>query len=82
MSMWSAIVLIVAILAITQMVRARHSGKSSHDSDALRAKDRELEERREEIAELRERVQVLERIATDGREAKRISDEIESLKDQ
>ncbi|MDE2560885.1 MAG: hypothetical protein KGL48_01440 [Sphingomonadales bacterium] len=39
---------------------------------------RELER---EVSDLRERVRVLERIATDGRDTKRLADEIESLRD-
>lgn len=81
MSMWSAIVLIVAILAIVKMVGARQSGRPA-DSDVMRAKDLELEQSRQELAELRARVQVLERIATEGNDARKISDEIESLRDR
>ena len=82
MSMWSAIVLMVAILAVSQVIRERHRKFGNDISEDMRAKYLEVEQSRQEIAELRERVQVLERIATDGREAKRISNEIESLKDQ
>jgi hypothetical protein len=35
-----------------------------------------------EVEELRERVKVLERIATDGRDTRLLSDEIEKLRDQ
>lgn len=41
-------------------------------------RERELER---EVKELRERVKVLERIATDGRESSLLSDEIDKLRD-
>jgi len=38
--------------------------------------------RKREVEELRERVKVLERIAPDGRDTKRLSDEIDKLRDE
>jgi len=43
---------------------------SSPEADALRR----------EVTELRERIKVLERIATDGRKARDLADEIDSLR--
>ncbi|QKG72522.1 hypothetical protein [Erythrobacter mangrovi] len=85
MSFWSAIVLIVAIIAFTEMVKARHR---SRKGDAPEVTDSEYgREAQREIEDLRERIKVLERIATEGntldtRETQRISAEIEALRDR
>ena len=86
MSLWSAMVLIVGIIAIAGVLRSRHANRDRRHGgtwvDGERqasAREKELER---EVVELRERIQVLERIATDDREAKAIADEIESLKDR
>lgn len=86
MTSW-AIVAIVAIVVwgIVQSNRAR--GQSNHHG--AHANDRALEEEnaaaRQEIADLRERIRVLERIATDNngsvaQETARIEREIEALR--
>jgi hypothetical protein len=46
-----------------------------------RSSEREAELERE-VEELRERVKVLERITVDGRDTRRLSDEIEKLRDE
>ena len=92
MSGW-AIVAIVAIVVwgVVQMGKARHGitrDKYGNESFALRdetASRAEAEETRREIEQLRERLQVLERIATDSnsndaRERARIAAEIEALR--
>ena len=87
MSFWTAIVLIVLITAVASVFRSRHRG-----SDRLRIHSESKQSQREtelqsEVESLRERIQVLERIATDGnsvdaRETRRIAEEIESLRDK
>ncbi|MHA7819666.1 MAG: hypothetical protein ACX930_08490 [Erythrobacter sp.] len=92
MSGW-AIVAVVAIVVwgIVQMAKARHgitTDAEGNESYALRdetASRAEAEETRREIEQLRERLHVLERIATDSntmdaRERARIAAEIESLR--
>ena len=86
-----AVVLIVLISAIVQAARARHGGGRSrrHRDDgrveqAKSARELQLEH---EVDDLRERIHVLERIATDGnsidaRETRRIAEEIEALRDE
>jgi hypothetical protein len=93
---WVAIVLIVAIWGIVQVLRAPHGprlGRRFHDDDASeeaseppagREREREL---KAEIALLRERLEVLERITTDAesreaRERRRLESEIDSLRGQ
>lgn len=86
MSMWSAIVLIVLIAAIASVMRSRRRNSETlpHHRDP-QTSVRELELQRE-VEQLRDRIEVLERIATDGnsvdaRETKRIAAEIEALRE-
>ena len=88
MTFWTAIVLIVAISTIAGVMTERYKamGKVAKNTDKTGAEENNAEEQRE-IAELRERIKVLERIATDGNsldalETKRISAEIEALRDK
>ena len=82
MSFWTAIVIIVAIGAITKMVSARH--KHSHGAEGQVQADKSERETalQHEVEDLRERIQVLEKITVDGREARAIADEIERLRDR
>lgn len=80
MSFWTAIVLIVLIASIASVMRSRGRGGrllERHEDTSKVGRD---EEAQREIEELRERVKVLERITVDGREARAIADEIESLR--
>lgn len=81
MSFWSAMVAIVAIIAFAniRMNRDKHRGGRSERADADAAYAAALER---EVAELRKRLEVLERIATDDGETRRLSREIELLRDQ
>ena len=79
MSFWSAIVLIVLITAVAGIFRNRRSGEGRGTPSEMQdrsARERELEH---EVEALRERVKVLERIATDP--ARRTAEEIEKLRD-
>lgn len=92
MSFWTAIVLIVAISTISGVLIERYkaigrtgSAKRTTNPDtapeALRAQERR------ELEDLRERIKVLERIATDANssaalETRRVADEIEALRDR
>jgi len=84
-SFGTVIVVLAAIFAIVTLIRSRHNASLGHATDEERRPlgnpQREAELRRE-VEELRERVQVLERIATDGTEARRLSTEIERLRDE
>lgn len=87
MSFWSAVVLIVLITAVASVMRSRHRGSDRlrhHGEQQSSAREKELQG---EVEHLRERIQVLERIATDGnsidaQETRRIAAEIESLRDK
>lgn len=80
----SAVVLIVLITAIAGVLRARAGGSSTQRRDdggpveqRRSAREKALES---EVEQLRERIQVLERIATDP--ARRTAEEIEKLRDE
>ncbi|MDR7103768.1 hypothetical protein [Croceicoccus sp. BE223] len=86
MSFWTAIVTIVAIVFFTQMVRERRDSRLARRDDDGEATRRTERERQlaDEVAELKERIKVLERIAYDDRKrvgAASLADEIESLRD-
>ena len=90
MNLWTAIVLLVLIGSVTKVLTARYRGQ--HGITADRDGNESYIDRRDpgaqrEIEDLRERIRVLERIATDGnsldaRETKRIAAEIEALRDK
>jgi Tfp pilus assembly protein PilN len=86
MNPFEMVVMIVAIVTIGKVLSGRIQGKRSRmqalagdiqdDSQAVA----EAARLRNEVNRLNERIQVLERLATDP--AKRLSDEIDSLKNQ
>ena len=86
-AVWAiAAVLMVAILAFSEMQKAKHRAKNGIAVDWMGGEkpiapptNPALER---EVEELRERVKVLERIATEDRETKRLSAEIESLREK
>ena len=85
MSLWTMIFLIVMPGIIFAAWKHHHDLRMGivrdEDGNPVRnaLHDTELER---EVAELRERVKVLERIATEEREANRLSSEIEQLRDK
>lgn len=93
MSGWSIVAVVaIVIWGIVQIAKARAGIVTDEDgNETLPNPDRgqtdaAIEEARREIERLRERVQVLERIATDNntldaRERERIASEIEALRE-
>ena len=81
----AAVVLIIAIIGVTEVFKAKyraqggividHTGKE----ELVARKDTALQRG---VEELRERVKVLERIATEDRETKLLSSEIERLREK
>lgn len=57
----------------------RHGGQQFLAQAETSAREIELQK---EVEDLRERIHVLERIATDGRQTRALADEIESLRDR
>lgn len=91
MSFWTAAVIIVAIWGFVQIFSRRHDRDlgvaRDEDGNPVFAPPKEDGAAQREIEELRERIKVLERIATDGnsldaQETKRIASEIEALRDK
>jgi hypothetical protein len=85
MSFWTAVVIIVGILAVAEVLKAKHQarrGITEDDSGKEQLVQHEDPALKREVEELRERVKVLERIATDGRDTRLLSDEIEKLRDK
>ena len=84
-AIWAiAVVIMVAIVAFTEMQKAKHRARNGIALDWMGGEkpiapptNPALER---EVEELRERVKVLERIATEDRETKLLSAEIESLR--
>jgi hypothetical protein len=80
----SAIVRLARIKAGTDWRSNRRMGRHGMPQqflDAAQPSPRELELQKE-VADLKDRIHVLERIATDGRSTRALADEIESLRDR
>ncbi|MBT0669807.1 hypothetical protein HT136_15675 [Novosphingobium profundi] len=89
MSFWTAVVIMFVIGCVTWL-RARKMQLPSYGNErgeergrgrALGRRDPHEQELEDEIARLRERINVLERIATDERRGKDLAQEIEKLRD-
>jgi hypothetical protein len=87
MSLLTFIVIIVGMGCITSIIQTRYRTRHGIIEDAMgnqtlirQADDSEKSALREELHELRERVKVLERIATDERARLGLADEIERLR--
>lgn len=81
MSFWSAVVAIVAILAFAR-VRMNRQDRGVHYQDQPPVDTAYTAALEREVAEMRKRLEVLERIATDDGETRRLSREIDSLRDK
>ena len=81
MSFGSTLVAIVAIIAfvVLRSVKYRAEGGRHAHSDLPPPREEELQR---EILDLKKRLAVLERIATDDRQSQAIAHEIESLRDR
>ena len=78
-----AVVVIVAIVGYTEVQKAKHRAKHGITTDILgNEKPRDDTALLREVEEMRERLKVLERIATEDRENKRLTAEIESLREK
>jgi hypothetical protein len=85
MNLWTAIVIIVAMVCIAEIIKAKHRAQAGITTDMMgneKHVEREDPALKREVEELRERVKVLERIATEDRETKLLSAEIENLREK
>lgn len=84
MSFWTAIVIIAGMMIIGAVIKSRYNaqlGYATDESGTPIGNPQRQAALEREVEELRERVQVLERIATEDRDTKRLSAEIESLRE-
>jgi hypothetical protein len=73
---------IVLIVTIGSIIRAKHGiRRDGHGNDYVAGNDAETKALQAEIRALKERIQVLERIATDHNRAVTLDQEIEKLRD-
>lgn len=84
MSWATAVVIIIALLVVGEIFKSKHRHRHGITTDAegnekpIERNDPALER---EVLELRERIKVLERIATEDRGASRLSAEIDALRE-
>jgi hypothetical protein len=84
MNFWTALVIMCALIAFTEIVKSRHRAQAGITVDHKGGEQfikREDAELKREVEQLRERIKVLERIATEDRETTRLSAEIERLRE-
>jgi hypothetical protein len=79
----SGVVRLARIRAGTDHLHSKHGRRMAEQRllNPAEPSPRELELQRE-VEDLRERIHVLERIATDGRQTRELASEIESLRDR
>ena len=80
------VIVIIAIISVTSLLKGRFQARhgiveDEHGRQTAIPRHNEAELERE-IADLRKRLAVLERIATDDRQSKAIAHEIEQLRDR
>jgi hypothetical protein len=82
----AAVVLIIAIIGIAEVFKAKYRAQSgitvNHATGHEQMLPRVDAALQREVEELRERVKVLERIATEDRETKLLSAEIDRLREK
>ena len=79
MSFWTAAVVIVFLVMGARVLRARYDAQSSTPS---LARDPDARRLREEVQSLKDRIAVLERLATDTNTPNLLDLEIEKLRDK
>lgn len=81
MNPFEMVVLIVAIVTVGSIIRAKHGvRKDRHGNPVAVPNDAESRQLRDEIKQLKERIAVLERLATDNNSAIALDREIEKLR--
>lgn len=80
MNVFTMVVMIVAIVTVGRVLRERYKAMNRLPARSDASAEAENLKLHAEVARLNDRIRVLERLATDP--AKRLSDEINALKDQ
>ena len=81
MNPFEMVVMIVAIVMIASVVKARYGvTRDKHGNEVLNRPDPEAGRTKQEIAQLKERIAVLERLATEENGARQLDREIEKLR--
>lgn len=80
MNPFEMVVMIVAIVTLGSIIRGRGQGKFGKRRDASVTDQIENKQLRSEINDLKERIAVLERLATDTHSAAALDREIEKLR--
>ncbi len=81
MNPFEMVVMIVAIVMIASVVKTRYGvTRDKHGNEVLNRPDPEAGRMKQEIAQLKERIAVLERLATDDNSARQLDREIEKLR--
>lgn len=83
MSFWTAVVIVFAIACVTWLRHQKYqklgdTNPMHRTRGQISSREHELEE---QVEQLRERIKVLERIATDEQRGKDLAREIDALKD-
>ena len=84
MSFGTVVVILAGIIALVIITRTKHAARRDNYRETFGDTDRTQREAelQREVEELRERIQVLERIATEGGDTARLAAEIEKLRDK
>ena len=81
MNPFEMVVMIVAIVMIASVVKARYGvTRDKHGNEVLNRPDPEAGRTKQEIAQLKERIAVLERLVTEDNGARQLDREIEKLR--
>lgn len=81
MNPFEMVVIIVAIAMVGSVLKARYGMTKDKDgNEVINRADPDAERLRGEVAQLKERIQVLERLATDTHGAQSLDREIERLR--
>ena len=81
MNPFEMVVLIVAIVMVASVVKARYGvTRDKHGNEVINRPDPEAGRLKDEIVQLKERIAVLERLATDDNGARQLDREIEKLR--
>lgn len=79
---WSVVFMVIAIVMITAITRVQREKYRAIGRDGERAMPAETIASREEVRQLKERIAVLERLATDNHGSTDLSRQIDELRDR